>query len=64
MIFLIFIVIALFIIEPRWYNNIYFLAIILLVELLYYTEKYSLIKILASKLSTLRVMCLFLPSYR
>lgn len=39
MIFLIFIVIALFIIEPRWYNNIYFLAIILLVELLYYTEK-------------------------
>lgn len=36
---LIFIVIAFFIIEPRSYNNIYLLALILLVELLYYTEK-------------------------
>lgn len=39
MAFLIFIVIALFIIEPRWYNNIFLLALIVLVELLYYTEK-------------------------
>lgn len=37
--FLIFIVIALFIIEPRWYTNIFLLALIVLVELLYYTEK-------------------------
>lgn len=39
MVFLIFIIIALFIIEPRWYNNIYISAIILLINLLYYTEK-------------------------
>lgn len=39
MAFLIFIVIALFIIEPRWYTNIFLLALIVLVELLYYTEK-------------------------
>lgn len=33
------VIIALFMIEPRWYNNIYFLAVILLIELMYYTEK-------------------------
>lgn len=39
MLFLMLVIIALFMIEPRWYNNIYFLAVILLIELMYYTEK-------------------------
>lgn len=39
MIFLLVVILAVFIIEPRRYTNIFVLAIVLLVELLYYTEK-------------------------